>query len=1158
MSLTERIHVNTRYTRSINVERDRGSPAIVDAYLPTARSIDLLDGVVAGFGSQDQPRAWSLVGPYGSGKSSLALFLHELLGPAGRAKQAASRALASERPDLARRFARQNRWCRVVLTGSEEPLAPRLLAALDDAATNFWEGKRGRKPAVVEEIQRAHKHRDVTESDLLNLIDGLQAAVERNCKTGGVLIVIDEMGKFLEYEARQGGGGVFLLQQLAERAFRGGKTNIFFFVLLHQGFDLYARGMGERLKNDWAKVQGRFESVSFIEAPEQTLRVVAAAFSNSLTESQRESVGKTTARIARALARAKALPPGLEVDAAARVFASCYPLHPISLLALPLLCQRFAQNERTLFSYLGSREPRGFQDSLASLAKFGDWVLPNHIYDYFVHNQPAVLADPLTHRRWAEVVTAIERVEGADRASRTRGELEPPALMLAKTIGVLNLISRSEGLNASEPILRQLFSSKRAYREPIQTLLDSSVVQYRRFSGEYRVWQGTDFDIDERTDEEKEKLGEFDLADALVARSAASPVLARRHSVRTGTLRHFEVVFVDARSPRRAPGTHTDNPSIVFFLAESHDDEAVFGQAMASAGPNEIWALHRNTPAIRAAITDVLALERVQRSGQELAADPVASREVRERLQAARTNEREVLAELVGNPSLSDWFWRSEPLAIKDRRKLQLTLSSAMDRVYADAPIIRNELINRARLSSQAAAARNKLFQHMLNDQAKPGLDIQKYPPERAIYRSVLEAGHLHAESDAGWAFAQPSEEDPLRLRPTWARLDELFAESENQPIALKGLMDALAKPPFGVKRGVFPLLFLHYYLLHRFEIALYDEGTYAPTLSYEHLERMVRRPDLFSFRRFRIEGIRAALFDEYSRALFGEIRESVQLLDLARPLTQFVFGLDEHARKTRRLSETTLRVRQAFFLSKSPEKFLFNELPLACGFDGVTDFSGFAEVLIGALRELKGAQAALYEFMRSALCGSFGLPETTQLSELRDVLRGRCHGLDKYTVDVQGLRSFIRRVCEPKATDEEWFDGILLFLGHKPAAKWTDQDRDTAEYRLTEFSKRVLELERLRLHHDTTSKKDSIHEVILVKTVSNLEGEIDEVVSLNQHNRSAIADAKGRIKEVLAEVHDQELALSLVAQLTNEFLVGYRQSTKSKSDTNDAVRKIA
>ena len=97
------------------------------------------------------------------------------------------------------------------------------------------------------------------------------------------------------------------------------------------------------------------------------------------------------------------------------------------------------------------------------------------------------------------------------RAKRTVRK-NPLRVMLAKTIGVLNLISRNEGLKASEGILRQLFTTRRAFHEAIQPLLNASVVQYRRFSGEYRVWQGTDFDIDERTDEEKDKLGEFDLA----------------------------------------------------------------------------------------------------------------------------------------------------------------------------------------------------------------------------------------------------------------------------------------------------------------------------------------------------------------------------------------------------------------------------------------------------------------------------------------------------------------------------------------------------------------------------------------------------------------------------------------------------------------------
>ncbi len=83
----------------------------------------------------------------------------------------------------------------------------------------------------------ARQQRTVPDSTLLQLVDDLQEALES--AGGGLLLLIDELGKFLEHEARHGGAGIFLLQQLAEHAFRGRKANLLLIVLLHQGFDLY-------------------------------------------------------------------------------------------------------------------------------------------------------------------------------------------------------------------------------------------------------------------------------------------------------------------------------------------------------------------------------------------------------------------------------------------------------------------------------------------------------------------------------------------------------------------------------------------------------------------------------------------------------------------------------------------------------------------------------------------------------------------------------------------------------------------------------------------------------------------------------------------------------------------------------------------------------
>src|SRR4051812_710433 len=68
------------FSRSANLERDMMSGRL-EAYVPTARARDLLGRIATGLESEAGSRAWSVTGPYGTGKSSFALFLDALMGP---------------------------------------------------------------------------------------------------------------------------------------------------------------------------------------------------------------------------------------------------------------------------------------------------------------------------------------------------------------------------------------------------------------------------------------------------------------------------------------------------------------------------------------------------------------------------------------------------------------------------------------------------------------------------------------------------------------------------------------------------------------------------------------------------------------------------------------------------------------------------------------------------------------------------------------------------------------------------------------------------------------------------------------------------------------------------------------------------------------------
>src|SRR5690606_17179403 len=84
------------------------------------------------------------------------------------------------------------------------------------------------------------------------LIEELEAHAREK---GGLLIVIDELGKFLEH-AMASSGDVHILQDLAERAARS-EGRLVVVGILHQSFEQYAGRLNRSGRDEWAKVQGR-------------------------------------------------------------------------------------------------------------------------------------------------------------------------------------------------------------------------------------------------------------------------------------------------------------------------------------------------------------------------------------------------------------------------------------------------------------------------------------------------------------------------------------------------------------------------------------------------------------------------------------------------------------------------------------------------------------------------------------------------------------------------------------------------------------------------------------------------------------------------------------------------------------------------------------
>src|SRR5690606_26211947 len=222
-------------------------------------------------------------------------------------------------------------------------------------------------------------------------------------------------------------------------------------------------------------------------------------------------------------------------------FADLYPLHPLSARAAPILATQIGQHDRSLSGFLNSGEPNTVRHSLAqhstAKAEHASSVRLPQLHDYFLHSGRTTLLASANASKWIEVDSRIRDANGLPDVDQD----------VLKTIGVLNLIDSDGALSATAPMIHFALHDPTdvadsdaftALEERLADLVRRGFVVHREFSGEYRVWQGTDVDIDGRL---KETISH--LNDAAVINRLGSLVpqafVASRHSQVTGMMRVF-------------------------------------------------------------------------------------------------------------------------------------------------------------------------------------------------------------------------------------------------------------------------------------------------------------------------------------------------------------------------------------------------------------------------------------------------------------------------------------------------------------------------------------------------------------------------------------------------------------------------------------------
>ena len=1130
MTLAEKVHVVRRYQRAIRINTDLGDYAALDGFVCPRSSADALETMARHFRDGGQG-AFTWTGPYGSGKSSLVVALGAALSGDEELRHRAESTLGRE--TAARLWdampPRKRGWRILPIVGRRGCPAQVIGEAIQDA---------GLAPKTSPQVW-----------DEQRVLESLEQIAARYPRAGGGLAVfIDEMGKLLE-AAAQDGSDIYLFQQIAEIASRSG-GRLIFVGILHQAFEEYANRLSREMRDEWSKIQGRFVDLVINAGGEEQIDLLSRAIKSDHDPRQPSQLASNVARLIQ-----RSVSPQLS-----RTLEDCWPLHPIVACLLgPLSRRRFGQNQRSIFSFLNSAEPQGFQDFLRN-ASDEELYGAERLWDYLRTNlEPAILASPDGHR-WALAVNVLDRCEAMGG--------EELHMRLLKVIAAVDMLKDRSGLVASSELLELALRDCGAEKigAALGDLQRWCLIIFRKFTNAFAVFEGSDFDINRATERALEETRDLDLS-SFEALSQLLPIVAKRHYHETGALRWFEVNVVPTADVQTAAEEYVPKHGAIgaFLLTiptQGETQEAASETCQLAAERSQEWdivvGLSGGSWKIPSLARELLALERVREHTPELQGDRVARMEVRARIAVLQGQmETEISNALNG----AYWYRKGRTPTRLHHAELNSLASSLAAARFSHAPRLRNELIVREKPSSNAIAARNALLRRMALNERQSRLGICGFPAEGGLYVSLLEATGLHAKTENGWRFVSPRAEegDPHNLAPAWRAASELLRTNAYRAVLLAEIYDVWSAPPFGIKQGLLPVLGVAFLLSQTATLAFYRNGMFQARITDLDIDYLTRDPKEIQLRWMDLSAESRRLLSEMAgivRDLDGQnVLTHLRPIDVAKGLVAIYDQLPLWVGRTQRLSNTAKRLRQLFKQANDPNKLVFDDIPQVLGVTDPDENRDLTQRISTRVREgmeeLQQAYPAMLNRLKEVLLTELGVPNASPatLKELRE----RADNIRELGGDHR-LEAFVVRIADFHGTDEE-IEGLAGMAVSKPTQLWVDNDIDRAEIGLAELAQEFIRGEAFAR---VKGRRDKRHAMAVIVGIDGRPTPVHDEFHVSDRDHKEVNLLIERVDHSLQESGEERrnIILAALAELSARYLDPRKKSdAKISPGSKRAVR---
>jgi hypothetical protein len=687
------------------------------------------------------------------------------------------------------------------------------------------------------------------------------------------------------------------------------------------------------------------------------------------------------------------------------------------------------------------------------------------LFDYLqVNLEPSILVSNIGHS-WSEARDSIKRAEAID---------DEDSIKIAKIISLIDLFGKNLSLFSTIEILENsIYINKSKLKKVLRNLEDKKIIVFRKFKNAYALFSGSDINLEELSELNKIKI-KNDYEIILSQLPTLQPIIAKRHFFETGTQRIFQRFCLVLSNVKKTVEniiqldiSNASAGAFIFLCKSTEDTKEEFEKKL-----NEISKIKFPKAIIIGTsesyieffnyALEIASLKGVKTSVPAIEGDAIAKKELSARLTAYQNL---LFNSLFINFEKANWQFNNKKITSKN---LSSIASDVSDQVYHLTPRIKNELVVRDRLSSMAVSGSYSLIHRILNNSHEKNLGMVGYPAEFGMYLSIIKANKLHRSIKGDLKFIKP-DKSIKELRVLYDEFVKCI-KSKNGPTSLNELYDLFRKQPYGLKKGLIPILLVVFYMTNEGSFALYntdEQGKEFLITDYDKqiCERFIYTPETLKMMFVKIEGEKQKLLENFksyveAKYLGNKKIENPTPLNILKPIVIKAYNLPPYSRKTRSFKDKrTIMLRDELLTTKNPYELLYKKIPEICE---CNDFSKLVDEFDKVYSQLDKVYVNMINNFKNIIVKVFRSDQNIS------------------DIDFDTIKSWAKKIGNKdpfsakinELSDNKWLEQIISYAAEKPANEWNDSDYNEAILKIEEMVRHFImsyRLYTLREKHSDT-----------------------------------------------------------------------------------------